>query len=143
MAEHGYTLTVTDSPSAADFAVVEAGLTEFNERFVPPDGYRPLAVFVHGADGDLAGGLLGNTYWGWLYVSSFWLDDDVRGRGVGSQTLAAAEAEAARRGCRHVHLDTLDFQALEFYKKQGYVQWGQLDDLPPGHTRYFLKKDLA
>jgi hypothetical protein len=39
-------------------------------------------------------------------------------------------------------VDTIDFQALPFYQKLGYTGWGRLDDLPPGHVRYFLKKDL-
>jgi GNAT superfamily N-acetyltransferase len=139
---HPYTLTVTDAPAAGDFNTVEAGLIKFNERFAPPDAYRPLAVFVRSPSGRVVGGLLGNTYWNWLYVASLWLDDEVRGRRVGSEVLKLAETEAARRGCRHVHLDTMDFQALGFYQKLGYIMWGQLDDLPPGHTRFFLRKDL-
>ena len=50
--------------------------------------------------------------------------------------------EPLRRGCRHAHLDTFTFQALGFYEKHGYSVWGALDDLPPGFTRYFLRKDL-
>ena len=54
-----------------------------------------------------------------------------------------AEAEAIRRGCKNAHLDTLSFQALDFYKKYGYTVFGQLDGLPPGHSRYYLRKTLA
>jgi hypothetical protein len=50
--------------------------------------------------------------------------------------------EAANGGARSVHLDTYDFQALGFYKKLGYGVFGELDDYPPGHTRYFLTKPL-
>jgi hypothetical protein len=56
--------------------------------------------------------------------------------------MAQAEAEAIRRGCRHAHVDTIDFQAPDFYLKLGYTVWGVLDDIPPGHRRIFLKKDL-
>ena len=41
-----------------------------------------------------------------------------------------------------IHLDTFDFQAKEFYKKQGYVVFGKLDDCPENHCRYFMKKLL-
>ena len=34
-------------------------------------------------------------------------------------------------------------QSLPFYLKHGYALWGQLDDFPVGHTRYFLKKALG
>ena len=34
----------------------------------------------------------------------------------------------------------LVFQALSFYQKLGYQIFGQLEDYPVGHTRYFLQK---
>ena len=53
-----------------------------------------------------------------------------------------AEGEAKRRGCHGAHLDTLSSQALPFYQKLGYTVFGQIDDLPVGHARYYLKKSL-
>ena len=32
-----------------------------------------------------------------------------------------AENEAIRRGCKHAHLDTMDWQALDFYLGMGYT----------------------
>ena len=32
----------------------------------------------------------------------------------------AAESEAKKRGCHSVHVDTMSWQAPEFYKKHGY-----------------------
>jgi len=31
---------------------------------------------------------------------------------------------------------------LPFYDKYGYVVYGELEDMPIGHTRYSLKKKL-
>ena len=94
------------------------------------------------AAGQLAGGLLGATYWGWLYIEILWLAEDARHQGLGSRLLAQAERVAIERGCHAVHLDTMDFQALPFYERHGYTIFGVLDDLPRGHQRYFLKKQL-
>jgi hypothetical protein len=41
------------------------------------------------------------------------------------------------------HLDTFDFQAEAFYLKGGYEMFGILDDCPPGHKRFFLRKTLV
>jgi hypothetical protein len=38
---------------------------------------------------------------------------------------------------------TTSFQALLFYQKCAYTLYSQLDDFPPGHSRYSLKKELA
>jgi GNAT superfamily N-acetyltransferase len=130
-----------DDPVAS--RAVRAGLDAYNLDFTPLDNYCPLNLFVRGSDGAVLGGLLGNTYWGWLYISIFWLDKSLRGQGLGSLVLARAEEEAVRRGCRHVHLDTIDFQALPFYQKHGYTLFGVLDDKPPGHQSFFLRKDLS
>ena len=135
-------LLVTAEASKEDYQTIWDGLVAYNLQFVPPDGHETLYVFLRRADQTLAGGLLGGTAWGWLYVSILWLDAGVRRMGYGSQLLAAAEQEALRRGCSHVNLDTMSFQALGFYEKHGYSVWGVLEDFPPGFKRYFLRKDL-
>lgn len=136
-------VSLEDPPPSADTAAVHAGLRAYNAQFVTPDGARPLSVMLRAADGSLAGGLLGLTLWDWLYVSTLWVAEALRGQGYGARLLATAEAEAARRGARRAHLDTLSFQALPFYLKHGYQVWGQLDDFPPGHTHYYLRKEFT
>lgn len=136
------TLFLTNTPEDSAVQHVQAGLAAYNAQHAEPDGYEPLCIFLRDLEGTLVGGLLGNTYWGWLNISILWLRDDVRQGGYGRRMVQLAEAEAVRRGCQSAHVDTLDFQAPDFYRKLGYTVWGQLDDLPPGHTRYFLKKTL-
>jgi GNAT superfamily N-acetyltransferase len=135
-------ITVTDKPDIEDNAFIRDQLTRFNLLHAPEDQLMPLAVMMVDAKGALTGGLIGVTYWGWLHIETLWLRENVRGQGYGRKLLKAAEEEALRRGCLHVHVDTLDFQSPDFYKREGYTVWGVLDDLPPGHQRIFLKKDL-
>ena len=52
------------------------------------------------------------------------------------------EDEAKDIGATLSHTDTFDFQAKDFYLKQGYTIFGELADCPPGHTRFYLKKAL-
>jgi hypothetical protein len=46
------------------------------------------------------------------------------------------------RGCIGAHLDTFTFQARPFYERHGYAVFGQLDNYPGGHSRFFLSKRL-
>ena len=62
--------------------------------------------------------------------------------GYGSILLKEVEKIAKEKGCYLIHLDTFDFQAKDFYVKHGYEVFGVLDNCPPGHKRYFMKKDI-
>lgn len=134
--------TIELSQDEADAKVIREGLNEYNFRRVPEDRHETLTLVAQ-RDGRMIGGLVGGTYWGWLYVELLWVDEAERGRGLGGQLLARAEEIARERGCRNAHLETHDFQSLDFYLRRGYEVFGQLDDLPEGHVKYFLRKRLG
>lgn len=133
-------IALDSAPTAADSRIVLDGLRAFNETFIGPPDERPLAVFVRDDAGTVVGGLLGHTKWRWGYVSKLWLPDALRGKGIGSQLLAAAEAEAWARGCLGVYLDTFEYQALPFYQRHGYELFGTLEGFPPGYRQYHVRK---
>jgi environmental stress-induced protein Ves/GNAT superfamily N-acetyltransferase len=141
MPRSGVTITVEAEPNPEEVRSIREGLIAFNLRHTQDDYYEPLTIFLRDG-GELVGGLLGATYWGWLHLDILWIDERLRGQGYGETMLARAEAEARRRGCRHAHLDTLSFQALSFYQRHGYTIFGVLPDHPTPHTRYFLQKSL-
>ena len=89
------------------------------------------------------GGLHGHTGLGWLYIDVLWVAEEIRGKGFGTQLVEAAEVEAGRRGCHSAYLYTYSFQQPEFYEKLGYEEFGQLNDFPDGHVKYFMKKSLV
>ena len=138
------TIALSDGEDAATLKAVEDGLIAFNAAATArPHDWRPLTLSVRRAgEAEPAGGLVGRTFSGWLFVSLFHLPPDLRGRGLGAELLRRAEGEARARGCVGAHLDTLSFQARGFYEKQGYTVFGALPDCPPGHARFFLSKRL-
>ena len=64
-------------------------------------------------------------------------------RGSARKLLAAVEEEARNRGCTLCIVSSYSFQAPEFYQRNGYEVVGSLADCPPGHTNYWMKKELA
>lgn len=141
-----YSIAVVSEPATAWAApereFIRKGLDAFNRPVLGDDDHRPLLVIVRNAAGRVVGGLVGDLYYNWLYISDLWLDETARGQGVGAEVMRSAEATAARQGRTHVHVDTFDFQALAFYRKLGYEVFGELGPYGDGHIRYFLKKEL-
>lgn len=118
-------------------------LRSHNRRQVGESGFKKLTLLLRDETGKVLGGLDAHTYYGWMFVENLAVDESIRGSGWGGKLLEAAHAEALRRDCKNVWLDTFSFQALPFYQKMGYTLFGTLDDFPPGHKRYFLQRSLA
>ena len=54
-----------------------------------------------------------------------------------------AEAEAIRRGCHGIWLETYAFQGVRsFYEKQGFIVFGVIEGPSPVFPHFFLRKDL-
>ena len=133
---------MNNRPSESELNFVRDALKRYNDAQVGDDGHTPLHFVEYDHDGNLIGGIIGGTYWGWLYIDILWVDERYRRLGIGSKLLAAAENEAKRRRCHHVHVDTMSWQAPLFYKKHGYEIIGILPDIPTGHQKYLLCKSL-
>ena len=130
------------NPSTNEIDFVKEALMQFNREHVGDDGHTPLNILEYDTDGNIIGGILGGSYWGWMYIDILWVHENHRRKGIGSKLLAEAEKQAIGRGCHHVHLDTMSWQAPDFYKKHGYETVGILPDIPHGNQKYLLIKSL-
>lgn len=137
-------LTIDDICRADEnpFEILGRYLRDYNETFTPDGGSLPLWLFARDENGRVLGGVDGRSSWGWCYIDRLAISPQMRGRGIGSRLLAEVEAIARRRGCVGVRLTTTSFQAAPFYEKQGYREYGRLDDHPPGHTMIYLAKRI-
>jgi GNAT superfamily N-acetyltransferase len=134
-----YQIVSVEEPA---WAIIGGGIHEYNTQQTGDDQSQALCFVLRGSNEEVVGGVIGATYWEWLHVDLLWVRDDLRGRGFGHRLLLVAEEEARRRGAKNAYLDTFSFQAPGFYKRHGYRVFGQLEDFPPGHRRYFMTKSL-
>jgi GNAT superfamily N-acetyltransferase len=138
------TITLTDAPEDGERTVVMDGLRTYNEERAGVSDARQLAILARDPDtGEVVGGLLGRSYLGLLTVERFFLPENLRRGGLGGRILAMAEEEGRRRGCTRAVLSTLHFQAPGFYLKQGWEVAARIECEPPGHTRFYMTKNLA
>jgi GNAT superfamily N-acetyltransferase len=136
-------LRLEDEPRLEDVAALDDRLYRHNIMATGCDNGRWLAIFVRDGAGEVMAGLHGWTWGRTGFVRTLWVREDLRGRGLGACLLGKAEQEAARRGCREMHLDTHNYQAPGFYRREGYQQIGELPGWPGEEaTRVFFRKAL-
>ncbi|SDD55272.1 Acetyltransferase (GNAT) family protein [Paenibacillus sp. UNCCL117] len=119
-------------------------MIEYNFRHFPDDlkdRFQIVNLYLKDANGNVYGGLVGEICWNWLEVQILFVDDAYRKLGYGKKLLLEAEQIAKDKKCDFIKLDTLSFQAVDFYKEQGYEIFGTIQNAG-SHTHYYLKKDI-
>ena len=134
-------IEIGDGGSEADIADLRSALHEYNFATTGYRDGRALSCFLRD-DGRLIAGVDGFTWGGYARIDLLWVDEPLRGQGLGRALLAAAEAEARRRGCGTIVLDTHSFQAPGLYRKLGYSEVGTTMDTPVGFSQTVFQKRL-
>ncbi len=90
----------------------------------------------------LVAGMLAVIYVGGMNLQCLWIDEPLRGHGLGKRLLDAAEDIARRHKCSVIFGHSFGFQAPEFYLRAGYEEFGSIPEFPPGYGCIFLRKLL-
>ncbi len=126
--------------------LVDSKLVEFNRKNVPfqqSEDYIDLSYVLKDNTEQVIGGINAMLYcWNIMYVDILHVDYSHRGKGYGKLLLDRSESKAKSLGGYMSHLDTFDWQAKEFYEHLGYVVFGILENCPPSHDRYYMKKEF-
>lgn len=102
--------------------------------------WRSFSCVVRNGDKIVAGGR-GITNMGALEIRGLWVDEGLRGQGVGEKLLSAIESEGRRRGAKRAMLYTFTWQAEAFYQRMGYRTFSRFE-FPDGPERIDMKKEL-
>ena len=134
-------LTLHTAPDPAIRARLLAMIDGYNDDATGrPEPARHLSIVLRDGAGVIEGGLIGISYYDWLIVEMLFVPPGLRGHGMGTQLMRAAEGVAAERGCKGVWLDTASADAKQFYLRLGYQEFATLPDHPTGHARSFMSR---
>lgn len=120
--------------------VIEHNLASLPERLKHPK--EETSFIIRNENGDIIGGITGTAYWQHMHIDFLWVDSAFRSQRLGSQLVEKLEAYAREKQYRLLIVDTFSFQAPEFYKKQGFHEFGVLEDHPEGYSQHFFEKRL-
>lgn len=135
-------LRITNDGNARDIEEIHRLLKEYNLRKREKSENIPLGIYYEDETGKKRAGLTGEIFGNWLCIKYLFVEESLRGQGVGSEIMSAAEAEAKKRGCKYAFVDTFSFQAPGFYTKLGYQEVFTLNEYPYTGARYYYTKEL-
>lgn len=134
-------IQITDTVTEDDQNALLTGLRAYNFPFLKTSNFGDLAVYWCNEHNEIQGGLIGKIKGEWLCIEFLWMHESLRKGGYGTNLIQAAEQTARERGCLHALVDTLSFQALPFYQKNGYQLQLTLENFPEqGAARHYLSK---
>ncbi len=109
-----------DNLSKQDWDIIRNGLANYSIQYnQPPYAVEP-AAFVYRDEKGLVGGLTGWSARNGFDIGALWVSSGVRGQGIGSDLVRAAEELAKKRGCLSIFVWTMSYQAPDFYAKLGF-----------------------
>ena len=137
---HGYAIYTSTAKDDPIVPQILKNLVDYNNSQVVKI-LKPFVVALKSGDAILAGAECASA-WDWMHIKLLWVEESDRRKGYGSKLLKLIENEALKRKCYGIHLDTFSFQAKDFYLKSGFRIFGEIDNHPQGHKRYYLSKNL-
>jgi len=139
------TIRLSSEPDAppAEVAAISDAIDEWNMAITGLRAFHRVAIFLRDELDRTRGGVTGGVWGGWFHVIALWVDEDLRGRGLGRALILAAEKEARAAGARNAFLETHTFQAPGLYTKLGYTTIATLEDYPPGQAQLIMCKSLT
>lgn len=137
-------IDVSQSPGEAEYLAILKPLRAYNVAQAGDARPERFALLIRDETSDeVIGGLYGRSLYSWLFVELLAVPDQCRGQGMGTRLMQMAEEHARKNRCVGIWLDTFSFQAPEFYRKLGFVEFAKVEDFPPGHQRFFFEKRLS
>lgn len=115
-----------DAPDDEQIEAVVSIIGEAAERQRPGANYRSYGFLLKDETGTIIGGLTGYALYEWMFVQYLSVAEQARGRGLGG-----------------MWLETFDFQAPDFYRKVGFVEFGAIENHPSGSRRIFFQKRFS
>ena len=121
---------------------IEEKLTVFDDRFIPQKLEGSIQIGIE-EDGKIVAGLDACiTTFKILYVSTVFVDEACRRRGLGKRLMEEMEKRAKAMGVNTIRLDTFSWQGKEFYEALGYQVAGSYENTLDGYAEYFFVKRL-
>lgn len=113
-------------------------LIEYNVKYITK--FEEFKFCLKDSNGRIVGGIVTSKDNECMTIDFLWIDEELRGKGYGSELIKHIETIAKDTGCVVIWLNTFGFQGPKFYEKMGYELFGTLEKCINGYDQYFFRK---
>jgi ribosomal protein S18 acetylase RimI-like enzyme len=121
-----------------DFLIKEFEEDNFEKTGLQTEKY---CICVKRKD-EIIGATKGGIFDGALYISEFAIKKSYRKSGLGSKLIERIEKYAKDKNCKKIWVDTYEYQAPEFYKKNGFLEQGRIENYRGKYAKIFFEKEI-
>ena len=138
------TYTITESlvaPKLTD--AIHKALARHAIATIGFDGFSNDPIVFEINNGGLNLGVcVARIFWGNLHVKQLVVQEEYRVQGIGKQLMEHALEFGKKQGCKFALVETMSFQAHQFYQKLGFEVEFKRDGFVEGVSMYYLRKEL-
>lgn len=138
-----YEISFEKNPSIEDIRVLDNGIMENAQKIKAQKPVEFFAFFIRDNNGQIQGGCNCEICHGLLFIGQLWVTKSLRGQGYGTKLMQEAEKYAIAQKCTFLAVNTMDWEALDFYKNLGYYIEFERHGFAKDSIMYFLRKDLT
>lgn len=120
------------------------------------DGFGKQAIEVTGINGlaeepisfeifkgqEFVGAIVVQPFWGQLHIKYLFVEKHYRGQGIARELMNHALEFGKQRGYHYAFVETMSFQAPDFYQKMGFKIEFSRSGYAKNTIFYYLKKNL-
>lgn len=137
-----YKILQEENPDPNDVQVLGDGIIAYAKQKKGMTAINVFAFFIRDENDQIVGGCKGDILYGCMFVSDLWVSEGLRNKGYGSKLMDAAEQYGKGKGCLFAAVNTMDWEALGFYKKLGFYVEFERHGFEKNSIFYFLRKDF-
>lgn len=93
-------------------------------------------------DQEFVGAIVIQPFWGQLHIKYLFVQKDYRGQGIARELMNHALEFGKKQGCHFAFVETMSFQAPEFYQKMGFKIEFSRSGYAKNTCFHYLKKNL-
>ncbi len=125
-----------------EMQIIDSKLQAYDDQYIK-DHYEGTISLGYYDEDSLVGGVCGEiTTFNILYISTLFVEEEYRRRGMGRTLMAEIEKMAKERRVNLIRLDTFDWQGKEFYMSIGYELAGSYENKKDNYSEYFFYKHI-